>query len=202
MRAATGVWRWRHNPLRRTTDLIEAWVALTAVVLLALAVPAAGWIAGTGTDASLQHAVRAQSLQRLPTTARVIRLADAPAPGLQSPESAAEQPSRRAVVARWQAPDGTSRTGTVATRPELSDPGDTFAMWTDRNGRPVPPPMRPDTAHAHAVAVGLLAATLAAVFVEAARRLVVRRLVHGRYRRLDRAWAKAGPDWGRTGAGS
>ncbi|MFF9011886.1 hypothetical protein ACF09C_02800 [Streptomyces sp. NPDC014870] len=202
MRAATGVWRWRRNPLRRTTDLIEAWVALAAVVLLALAVPAAGWIAGQRTDASLQRAVRAQSLQRLPTTARVVRLSDAPAPGLQSPEAAGEQPARRAVVARWTAPDGTDRTGTVATRRELSDPGDTFRLWTDRGGRPVSAPMRPETAHAHALVVGLLAATLAGVFVESARRLVVRRLVHRRYRCLDRAWAKAGPDWGRTGAGS
>ncbi|MGW6567723.1 Rv1733c family protein [Streptomyces sp. NPDC054975] len=202
MRAATGVWRWRHNPLRRTTDLIEAWVALTAVVLLALAVPAAGWIAGAATDASLQRAVRAQHLQKLPTTARVIRLSDAPAPGLQSPESTGEQPARRAVVARWAAPDGTTRTGTVATRRELSDPGDTFTLWTDRGGRPVSPPMRPETAHAHAIVIGFLAATLAGLFVESVRRLVVRRLVHGRYRRLDRAWAKAGPDWGRTGAGS
>ncbi|MFJ3583365.1 hypothetical protein ACIPPS_14180 [Streptomyces sp. NPDC090127] len=202
MRAAIGVWRWRHNPLRRTTDLIEAWVAVTAVLLLVLAAPAAGWIAGTGTDASLQRAVRAQNLQRLPTTAQVVRLSDVPAPGLRSPESTAEQPARRSVVARWTAPDGASRTGTVATRRDLADPGDTFRLWTDRDGRPVPAPMRPETAHAHAIVVGLLATALAAVFVEAVRRLVVRRLVHRRYRRLDRAWAKAGPDWGRTGAGS
>ncbi|MCT4353872.1 hypothetical protein M5362_12115 [Streptomyces sp. Je 1-79] len=202
MRAATGVWRWRHNPLRRTTDLIEAWATLLAVVLLVLAVPAAGWIAGARTDASLQRAVQAQSLQRLPTTARVVRLADAPASGLRNPESPGDQPARRSVVATWTTPDGTSRTGTVATRRELSDPGDTFRLWTDRDGRPVAAPMRPETAQAHAVVVGILSAVLVAVFVVAARRLVVRRLVHRRYQRLDRAWAKAGPDWGRTGAGS
>ncbi|MFE5614805.1 hypothetical protein [Streptomyces sp. NPDC056524] len=202
MRAAIGVWRWRRNPLCRTTDRVEAWVALVAVALLVLAVPAAGWISGTRTDDSLQRAVQAQTRQRPATTARVLRLADAPAPGMQSPDSAGEQPARRAVVATWTAPDGTSRTGTVATRRELSDPGDTFQLWTDLDGRPVTAPMRPETARAHATIVGLLAAALAAVFVEAARRLVVRRLTHRRYRHLDRAWAKAGPDWGRTGAGS
>ncbi|MFC8273011.1 hypothetical protein ACFUJR_10830 [Streptomyces sp. NPDC057271] len=202
MRAAIGVWRWRRNPLCRATDLVEAWVALAAVALLVLAVPAAGWISGTRTDASLQRAVQAQARQRPATTARVIRLADTSAPGLQSPESSGEQPARRAVVATWTAPDGTARTGTVATRRELSDPGDTFRLWTDLDRRPVNAPMRPDTARAHAAVVGLLAAALTAVFVEAARRLVVRRLTHQRYRRLDRAWAKTGPDWGRTGAGS
>ncbi|WP_137990935.1 Rv1733c family protein [Streptomyces vilmorinianum] len=202
MRAATGVWRWRHNPLRRPTDLIEAWVALTAVVLLALAVPAAGWISGARTDASLQRAVQTQIEQRQPTTARVVRLAATPAPSLQSPESGGEQQLRRAVVARWTAPDGTPRTGTVAMRRELAEPGATFTLWTDPGGRQVTPPMRPETAHAHAMIVGLFTASLAAVFVEATRRLVVRRLVHRRYEHLDRAWAKAGPDWGRTGAGS
>ncbi|MEU6882547.1 hypothetical protein [Streptomyces sp. NPDC046712] len=202
MRAATGVWRWRHNPLRRTTDLVEAWVALTAVVLLVLAVPAAGWISGARTDASLQRSVQAQYRLRQPTTAVVVRLADTPAPGLTSPDSSGEQPVRRAVVARWTAPDGSSRTGTVAARRELAEPGASFRLWTDRDGRPVAAPMRPETAHGHAIAVGLLTAALAGVFVEAARRLVVRRLVHRRYERLDRAWAKAGPDWGRTGAGS
>ncbi|MEU9860059.1 hypothetical protein AB0D99_04230 [Streptomyces sp. NPDC047971] len=202
MRAAAGVWRWRHNPLRRTTDLVEAWVALISVVLLALAVPTAGWISAVRTDASLQRTVQAQQRLRQPATARVIRLADTPASGFTSPDPAGEQPLRRSVVARWTAPDGTARTGTVTTRRELADPGDSFRIWTDRSGRPVAPPMPPETAHAHAIAIGLLTAGLTGAFVEAARRGVVRRLVHRRYRRLDRAWDKAGPDWGRTGAGS
>ena len=28
MRAITGLWRWRHNPLRRRTDVAEGWIAL------------------------------------------------------------------------------------------------------------------------------------------------------------------------------
>ncbi|MFE4588696.1 Rv1733c family protein [Streptomyces laurentii] len=76
MRAATGLWRWRHNPLRRTTDLIEAWVALTAAVLLFLAVPLAGWAAGASADASLRREARAQARERFPTVARVLRTAD------------------------------------------------------------------------------------------------------------------------------
>ncbi|MGW0465191.1 Rv1733c family protein [Streptomyces sp. NPDC003027] len=202
MRAATGVWRWRHNPLCRPTDLIEAWVALTAVVLLALAVPAVGWISGARTDASLRSAVLAQHQQRQQTTAQVLRLADAPTAGPRNPEPGGAPHLRRAVVARWKAPDGASRTGTVAVRRDLSDPGDTFRLWTDRSGRPVAPPMRAETARAHAVLLGLLTAALASVFVETARRGIVRRLVHRRYERLDRAWAETGPDWGRTGAGS
>jgi hypothetical protein len=202
VRAATGVWRWRRNPLCRATDLIEAWVALTTLVLLLCAVPAAGWISATRTDASLQTAVRAQHEHRHPTTARVVRITHAPAQDPRTPEAAEEARLRRAVVARWTAPDGTVRTETVSTRRELSDPGDTFRLWTDPGGRPVAAPMEKETARAHAVIVGLFTAALTAVFLEAARRVIVRRLVHRRYARLDRAWARAGPDWGRTGAGS
>ncbi|MFE5732055.1 hypothetical protein ACFQ7A_14270 [Streptomyces sp. NPDC056528] len=202
MRAALGLRRWRRNPLRRTTDLVEAWVALAAAVLLCVAVPLAGWNAGTSAHESLRRAVRAQQEQRTPTTARVVRPADVPASGPRTTESGGEERLRRSVVARWTAPDGSSRTGTVTTVRRHSAPGDTFALWTDRGGRPVAPPMRADTARAHAVTAGLMAALLTGLLVETVRRLVVRRLVLLRYADLDRAWAATGPDWGRTGTGS
>ncbi|MFD3533510.1 hypothetical protein [Streptomyces sp. NPDC058664] len=198
MRAAIGLWRWRHNPLRRTTDLVEAWVASVAIVLLCVVVPLTGWAAGSSADSSLQRAVRAQQEQRVPTTARVVR----PAGGAETADTAGEQRLRRPVVARWTAPDGSARTGTVTTARRTSAPGATFALWTDREGRPVPPPLPADTARAHAAVAGLTVALLTGLLVETVRRLAVRRLVLLRYARLDRAWAAAGPDWGRTGTGS
>ncbi|MFH9736138.1 hypothetical protein ACH4MA_00365 [Streptomyces roseolus] len=202
MRAVTGLWRWRHNPLRRTTDLVEAWVALVAALALCLAVPAAGWAAGSAAQHSLQRAVHAQQQGRAETTARVLRPAPTAPSAAASSDRAAEQRFRRAVVARWTAPDGTSRTGTVTTSRAASAPGDAFSLWTDRDGRPVAAPLARGTARAHAVLVGLMTAVLAGAGVELVRRLVVRRLRCRRYARLDRAWAEVGPDWGRTGAGS
>ncbi|MFF8380217.1 hypothetical protein ACF07V_29260 [Streptomyces sp. NPDC015661] len=202
MRAAIGLWRWRHNPLRRTTDLVEAWVAFAAAVLLCLAVPLTGWASGTSAYGSLSRAVRTQQEQRLPTTARVVRLADGPVSGPRSVETPGEERLRRSVVARWTAPDGSVRTGTVATARQHSAPGAAFRLWTDPEGRPVPPPMQEGTARAHAIIAGLTAALLTGLLVELVRRLAVRRLELRRYARLDRAWAAAGPDWGRTGTGS
>ncbi|MFD8011853.1 hypothetical protein [Streptomyces sp. NPDC058955] len=202
MRAVTGLWRWRHNPLRRTTDLVEAWVALAAAVLLCVAVPVAGWTVGSSAQHSLQRAVHAQQQGRAETTARVLRTAPTPASAAASSEQAAEQRFRRAVVARWTAPDGTTRTGTVTTSRTNATPGDTFSLWTDRDGRPVTAPLAGDTARAHAFVAALTAAVLAGLGVELVRRLVMRRLRHRRYARLDRAWASVGPDWGRTGTGS
>lgn len=202
MRAVTGLWRWRHNPLRRTTDLVEAWVALAAVVALCLAVPAVGWTARTAAQQSLQRAARAQQAGRVETTARVLRPAPAPPSAAASGEQAAEQRFRPAVVARWTAPDGSVRTGTLTTSRGSASPGDSFALWTDREGRPVAAPLALGTARAHSLVVGLTAAFLAGLGVELVRRLVMRRLRVRRYIRLDRAWASVGPDWGRTGTGS
>lgn len=106
------------------------------------------------------------------------------------------------MVAEWTAPDGGSRSGTLATGVRTADPGDTFPIWTDERGNPVSRPIDRDTARAHAVVAGLGAALLAAGLVEGGRRLIVWRLMRRRYADLDRAWAKSGPDWGRTGAGS
>ncbi|MDV9192577.1 hypothetical protein R6L23_30955, partial [Streptomyces sp. SR27] len=72
MRAAIGLWRWRHNPLRRSTDLAEAWVAFVAAALLCVLVPLTGWAAGASANGSLQRAARTQQEQRAPTTARVV----------------------------------------------------------------------------------------------------------------------------------
>ncbi|MEF9881382.1 Rv1733c family protein [Streptomyces sp. P9-A4] len=202
MRAAIGLWRWRHNPLRRSTDLAEAWVAFVAAALLCVLVPLTGWAAGASANGSLQRAARTQQEQRAPTTARVVRAADRPATGGRTAEAAGEDRLRRSVVAQWTAPDGSTRTGTVSTARRRSAPGSTFPLWTDRSGQPVAAPMNADAARAHAVVAGLTAALLAGLLVETVRRLAVRRLVLTRYARLDRAWAATGPDWGRTGTGS
>ncbi|MFC8174199.1 hypothetical protein [Streptomyces sp. NPDC057325] len=202
MRAALGVRRRRRSPPCRTTDLVEAWIALAAVVLLRVAVSLVGLRAGASAHESLRHAVRARQQLRTPTTARVVRPADASASGPRTAESGGEERFRRSVVARWTAPDGSSRTGTVTTARRHSAPGDASSLWTDRDGRPVAPPVGPDTARAHAITAGLTAALLTGLLVGTGRRLAVRRLVLLRYARLDRAWAAAGPDRGRTGTGS
>ncbi|WP_351225022.1 hypothetical protein [Streptomyces sp. NPDC002133] len=202
MRTLTGLWRWRHNPLRRTTDLVEAWAALAAALLLTVAVPAFGFLCGGLADAALRESARAQRAERHPTTARVLRQAPKAQQAVADPEAGMESRSSRMVVAEWTAADGTRHTGTVAAGVRKANPGATFRIWTDARGNSVTRPMNTDTARAHAVLAGLGAAAVAAGAVEGGRRLFVRRLIQRRYVQLDRAWAKTGPDWGRTGTGS
>ncbi|MDG4865477.1 hypothetical protein P8605_45760 [Streptomyces sp. T-3] len=201
MRAMAGLWRWRHNPLCRRTDLVEAWVALAAAALIAVAVPLVGFTTGARTQDALQQAVREQHEKRHQITATVQR--SLPHHPVDSdPETASERDGRVRVVANWTAPDGSRRSGTVLADLRRAEPGDRFALWTDADGRVVARPLDPATAGTHAALAGIGAAAAALGLVECARRIVVRRLVHGRYAEWDSEWAKVGPDWGRTGTGS
>ncbi|AXG76515.1 Rv1733c family protein [Streptomyces paludis] len=202
MRTIVGLWRWRHNPLCRRTDLVEAWTALTAALLIVLAAPAVGRLCWSAVDSSLRETVRLQHEERHRTPAEVVALSRERVPVVYDVESPGIRDTGRRVVATWRAPDGGERTGTVATTLRDPRPGDTFTFWTDRSGDEARAPMDAGVARFHALLIGVGSTVLAAALVECARRLAVWRLVQRRYRRLDRAWAKAGPDWGRTGAGS
>ncbi|MGW1770405.1 Rv1733c family protein [Streptomyces sp. NPDC002104] len=203
MRTAMGVWRWRRNPLRRQTDLFEAWVAFAALVCVLLVAPAIGCAAGLRVDGTLQRAVREQHEARHLVPAVVVRPTPDPLLGASTDPAAQRQtPQRTQIVASWTAPDGSNHQGTVPAAEEPPHAGDRFRIWTDAHGRLVGQPLDPSSASFHAGVAGLAAALGIAALVETLRRLVVRRLMHRRYIRLDRAWAAAGPDWGRADAGS
>ncbi|MFF7451480.1 MULTISPECIES: hypothetical protein [unclassified Streptomyces] len=201
MRAISGLWRWRHNPLRRATDLAEAWVALAALLLVLVVAPVAGAVVGGLAQDSLQESVRSQRASRHPVTATVTRELDR-SPLDADPETSTGRELRTRVLADWTAPDGTPRHGPVLAG--LKDPrkGDHFTIWTDTQGHIMPRPLDSATATTHAVLAGVGAALLGIGLIESARRLIVWRMVRRRYARWDQAWARVGPDWGRAGTGS
>ncbi|OAH09758.1 Rv1733c family protein [Streptomyces jeddahensis] len=201
MRAIAGFWRWRHNPLRRRTDLVEAWVALAAALLIAVAVPVVGVVIGDLSRHALLQSVKEQQRERHRISATVVKVVAQPRLD-PDPETAPDRDSQSRVIAEWTAPDGTAHRGTVMA--DLKEPhaGDRFALWTDAHGAVVGRPLDTTTATTHAVLAGFGAAAAAAALVEGGRRLIVWRMVLRRYARWDRAWEKTGPDWGRTGTGS
>ncbi|MGW4204703.1 Rv1733c family protein [Streptomyces sp. NPDC004726] len=202
MRAAAGVWRWRRNPLRRATDRAEAWMTLVAALLLVTAAPLIGWISGAAADESLERQARAQRQQRQQVTATVLGPAPAAPAGAYLPDTSAVTGKHPLVIAEWTAADGGKRTGRLASRLREPRVGDSFGVWTDRQGRVVGRPMNATAVRVNTVLAGVAAALASAVLVESVRRLVLWRLVRRRHERLDRAWATVGPDWGRAGAGS
>ncbi|WP_405727150.1 hypothetical protein OG885_05990 [Streptomyces sp. NBC_00028] len=201
MRAISGLWRWRHNPLRRATDLAEAWVALAALLLILVVTPLAGAVVGGVAQDALQESVRQQQKSRHLVTATVARALDR-SPLDADPETTTGRDLRTRVVADWTAPDGTTQHGPAMASLKHPHSGDHFTLWTDAHGRIVARPLDSATATTHAVLAGVGAALLGIGLVEGSRRLIVWRMVRRRYARWDQAWDKAGPDWGRTGTGS
>ncbi|GHH09418.1 Rv1733c family protein [Streptomyces lanatus] len=201
MRAISGLWRWRHNPLRRATDLAEAWIALSALLLILVVTPLVGSLVGGLARGALQDSVREQRASRHLVTATVVRKVKGSSLDVD-PEAATGRDMRTRVVADWIAPDGTVHQGRVMASLDTPRPGDRFRMWTDEQGRTVARPLDSATAATHAVLAGFGAALLAAGLIEGSRRLIVWRMVRRRYDRWDQAWDRAGPDWGRTGTGS
>ncbi|MGW0497644.1 Rv1733c family protein [Streptomyces sp. NPDC003007] len=201
MRAISGLWRWRRNPLCRATDLAEAWVALAALLLILSAAPVVGSFVGGAAQDELQRSVRAQHEARHPVTATVVRKLDR-SPLDADPETSSGRDLRNRVLAGWTAPDGSPHQGPVLA--SLKDPrqGDEFRIWTDRHGRLVARPLDSATASTHAVLAGFGAALVTGGLIEGGRRLIVWHMVRRRYARWDQAWDRAGPDWGRTGAGN
>ncbi|MFJ3699335.1 hypothetical protein ACIPW9_35310 [Streptomyces sp. NPDC090052] len=202
MRAAAGVWRWRHNPLRRGTDLAEAWVALVALLLIAVAAPLAGWLCGSLTGSALQDTARVQRRHRHATTATVVRALPDRSVMAANPDGISDAVPRGRAAVVWTGVDGSRHRGALSTFKSDSRPGVRLRIWTDDRGHFVNSPMKPRTVRARAVLAGFGAAAGTAGLIVVGRRLVVWRLVQRRYVRLDRAWSKAGPDWGRTGTGS
>jgi F0F1-type ATP synthase membrane subunit c/vacuolar-type H+-ATPase subunit K len=201
VRAIGGLWRWRHNPLRRTTDLVEAWVALVAVLLILLAAPVAGAVIGSVAQDSLEKSARNEQQARHLVAATVVKKLNR-GPLDPDPDSSTGRDAQSRVLARWTAPDGTAQHGVVLAALESPHHGDHFTLWTDTHGRIVARPLDTATATTHAVMAGFGAATMTVGLIEGSRRLIVWRMVRRRYARWDQAWDKAGPDWGRTGAGS
>ncbi|MFE3636747.1 hypothetical protein [Streptomyces cellostaticus] len=201
MRAIMGLWRWRHNPLRRATDLTEAWVAVVALVLIAVAAPVAGVLVGLAAQDSLQRSAREQQHERHLVEATVVRGLDG-APVETDPDTSAVRDAHSRVLADWTAPDGGHRRGPALAKLRSPRPGDRFALWTDRNGQVTTRPLDSPTATTHAVLAGVGAALLTTGLVDCGRRLIVWRMVRRRYARWDRAWDRAGPDWGKAGTGS
>lgn len=137
MRAIGGLWRWRRNPLRRATDLAEAWMALAALLLILLAAPLIGVLVGGAAQGALQQAVRDQREARHLVTATVVKKL-ARSPLEPDPESASPREASSRVEAGWTGPDGTEQHGKVMANLKSPHPGDHFTLWTDEQGRIAP----------------------------------------------------------------
>lgn len=172
----------RRNPLRTRARTCHE-VFAVCLVLLALALPVAGLLAGraqAGYEEARQRALR----QHQHPVAAVLR-EDVYTIGT----STAATTEVKAAVS-WVAPDGTPHTG-QALVPTGGRAGDATTIWLDAAGRPVTPPPSHDRIVMDAVGIGIAtticgAGALAVVYGAEAALFM---------RSRNAAWAK---DWSHT----
>ncbi|WP_225832339.1 hypothetical protein [Streptomyces sp. NK08204] len=162
------LWRWRRSPLRRASDLIEAWLLLVAWIVGVLGGATAGVMAavvaerGFEEDRSGRHQVVAVLLERAEDTA----------------PTHADVGNHAGATVRWTTADGRMRTGRVAV-PAHSRAGTRVPVWTSSGGDLVTPPSDRSDATLRSSLAGTAAATAAGCAVwgsaRAARALLDRR---------------------------
>ncbi|GGZ20468.1 Rv1733c family protein [Streptomyces poonensis] len=173
-------WRWRRNPLKRRSDVAEAWIGVATAVLLLLTVPAVGVaMAGVGERSALDQA---QGLHR--AAARLVE--DAPAPPSRFAGSADDHV--RAIV-RWTTPEGSPRTGEALVA-SGSKAGASTTVWLDDAGRLHPAPPTPAQARSQGAALGAAAGAGVCVLVVGGWWSGRVRLEVRRGTQWDRAWAE------------
>jgi hypothetical protein len=186
-RAVRGVWPDR-NPLRRTTDRVEAALLITFLAVFLACAPLLGAATWHWAHAAAQHAEREQRATSHQVSA--VLLQSAPPPVL----AASATSSVAGVRAQWMVPGGAARTGDVPV-PGGMKAGNTVTVWIDRAGQLTGPPLSPaqvtgQAAQAAATASALLALVLAGALLLARRALNRRRLAA-----WDVGWSAFGPRW-------
>ncbi|WP_328557045.1 Rv1733c family protein [Streptomyces sp. NBC_00358] len=179
------LWRWRRNPLRRRSDVLEAWIMLAAWALTVLG----GAVTGLVTIRSVEHGLAQQRAQWHAVPARLAE---------EVPDTRATESGGRFVwtKVRWSAPDGTPRSGQVRVYAGTS--ADTpVLVWTDPRGHLVNRPTTVAMARLRAVLVGTFAGAGAAGVPYMAGRRLRDRLERRRMQRWDEEWERIGPLWGR-----
>ncbi|MCQ4207089.1 Rv1733c family protein [Streptomyces longispororuber] len=180
------------NPLRRRSDVIEAWAGVLLGVLALLVAPAAGVLTGWDAHADAREHARRQVVSRHVVRAELVE----DAPDFVASASGTQDDQRYPVVVRWTDPAGRT---VVATAPVPAglDRGDGTAVWLDRSGDVTTPPWGTDDIWSHTLAAAFLV-TAAVLGAALTVRLVLRgALDRGRSAAWEREWARVEPDWRR-----
>jgi hypothetical protein len=178
------------NPLRRRSDVFEAWLVPVAIVIFLALCPLVLNLTGSWMRAANANEARAQQGWHH-VQAHLLK----PVPG---PQQAAHMGNTWIVwsPATWTDPVGVQHKGDV---PALggSRAGSGVTIWLDRTGKVHMPPLTPGekgsrVLEARAAGLAVLALLLA-IMVVVTRRVLDRRRLAG----WESAWLAVGPTWSR-----
>jgi hypothetical protein len=177
----------RRSPLRRRSDLAEAWMVLATGALIAVAAPAAGV---TAADA-VQAAGARQGQDRQAVSAV---LTENPPDRIGIDTTSGAGTAVHATV-RWTAPNGAVRTGETEVAPRMRA-GDRTTAWLDGKGALLRDPVTPSDVRAQSIALGTVAASGTCLLLLGAERAGGALLARHRNTQWEREWAEIDTDRG------
>jgi hypothetical protein len=177
-------WHWRANPLRRRSDIVEAWIVLVAGVAMAVGATLVGVLAFFQVD----HTAQQQAARRHPVQAVVRQDVHNPA---ASALYVSPTGDRARVPVSWQAPDGTARHGTAVVH-EGTKAGEHVRVWVGPNGNLADQPASTVMVGVQSALAGGLAAGGVCALVLTGRHFALARLERRRSADWDRALAELG----------
>lgn len=195
----TLLWRWRRNPLRRRTDLVQAWIAVTLFLTVLIATPAAVVLVG---DAARRHMERTAAYQadtRHHTTAVLVH----DAPRHPEPGSAEAKGTLYPVAVRFTDRHGQTRTAEAEVEPALTA-GTAISVWVSDEGgeggeggegKVTDPPLTEQEVRDHTRGYTVLAAIAVPILGATAYACAHRRLERHNLARWGTAWARTAPRW-------
>ncbi|MFE6891308.1 hypothetical protein [Streptomyces sp. NPDC057694] len=177
-------WRLRKNPLRRRSDVVEAWTVLCVTASVCVGAPVTALTVGAPAVAGARAESRAQHRERHPVHARVLR--DAPQ-AVTWADSAGTVGTVHRVPVRWKTADGTFRTDTARV-PAGTVEGAPTLIWLDRRDRLADAPLDDSDIWLRGVSAGAAAGGGVAGVALLAGWSVRSHLDRGRLAEWDRAW--------------
>jgi hypothetical protein len=186
--------RRRNNPLRRRSDVVEAWTVAAIAVLLFVGAPLAGAAAGLWAHDTARTVATAQRADRHRVRAEVIGN-----PPTELPSVEGTRPHAFEVAVRWTEPGKGPRTATARV-PAGTGHGETVYVWFDSRGRSVAPPPDEIAVWQHTVTVGVCTAGGVIGLVLMAHTVARRVSLRHRLAEWERDWALTEPEWTRRRA--
>ena len=181
------LWQWRRSPLRRRSDVVEAWTVLVTWTLALLA----GVLVGHSMAASVDE----NTAGRRASTHAVSAVLTENAADTASAKASGYDADAIWAKVRWTAADGSAHTGVTKVRP-AGTAGTSVTVWTDdRSGDLVPGPPTASEARMEAAMAAALFGLSTAAIVLICGGLVRGRLERRRLAEWDAEWERLGPRW-------
>lgn len=189
-------WRRIHpgrNPLARRSDRIEGVILLVVVIGLLIALPLAVLVGGKTYRDQLAVSEQQHATRHL-VTATLLENAPVPTPAV---DNSFIDNASSGVHARWVAPDGTERIGTIPVDPGTAA-GTPVPLWLTQSGDPAPAPLTTSDVVTTGVLAGVFVWLVAAIVLISG--YWIGRLILDRQRdsRWDHEWFAAGQKWARS----